>query len=121
VVVPLGVDVPPGVTLTPMGSTPAAQCERTQLAGATVLNCTVLSDLLVGQAWGWTFPAVGGNNPGNFTATVNLTKPDSNPANDQDDAVITLLPATFLDVAVNITATPDVGPSGSNITYTINM
>jgi hypothetical protein len=52
---------------------------------------------------------------------VNLTKPDSNPANDQDDAVITLLPATFLDVAVNITATPDVGPSGSNITYTINM
>jgi hypothetical protein len=121
VVVPLGVDVPPGVTLTPIGSTPAAQCERTQLAGATVLNCTVLSDLLVGQAWGWTFPAVGGNNPGNFTATVNLTKPDSNPANDQDDAVITLLPAAFLDVAVNITAPPESVLVGVPFNYTVNM
>lgn len=121
VVVPTGVDVPAGVTLTPTGATPPAQCVRTEVAGATALNCTVPDDLAVGQTWGWTFPATGGTTAGNFTATVSLTKPDSNPANDKDDAPVTLLPVTFVDVAVNITATPVVGPGGSNITYTVNL
>lgn len=35
------------------------------------------------------FPAVG-TTPGDKTATVKLTQPDSNPANDQDNAVTTL-------------------------------
>jgi hypothetical protein len=86
-----------------------------------VLNCTVDATLPVNQTWEYSFPATAGNTPGNFTATVTLTKPDSNLANNQDDAVITVLPPTFRDVAVNITATPDVGPGNSNITYTVNM
>jgi hypothetical protein len=52
---------------------------------------------------------------------VNLTKPDDNPTNNQDGAPLTVLPAPIRDVAVNITATPDVGPLGSNITYSVIM
>jgi hypothetical protein len=75
----------------------------------------------VNVTWVYSFPAVAGTEPGNYTATVALTKPDDNPANDKDDAVITVLRPTFVDAAVNITATPDSGPGGSNISYTINM
>jgi hypothetical protein len=62
-----------------------------------------------------------GSTAGYYTAEASLTKPDSNPANDQDTAAIMVLPPIPVDVAVNITATPDVGPGNSNITYTVNL
>jgi hypothetical protein len=75
----------------------------------------------VNVTWEYSFPATTGNLPGNFTANVTLTKPDDNPANNQDEAPMTVLPPTLIDVAVNITASPVVGPGGSNVTYTVNM
>lgn len=62
-----------------------------------------------------------GSNAGNYTAEAYLNKPDSNAINNQDNAVITVLPPIPVDVAVNITATPDAGPLGSNFTFSINM
>jgi hypothetical protein len=52
---------------------------------------------------------------------VTLTKPDDNPANNQDDAVITVLPPTFRDVAVNITAPPGSVLVVVPFNYTVNM
>jgi hypothetical protein len=67
----------------------------------------------------YTFNATGGSTPGDYTALVQLTKPDNNLANNQDDAVINLF--AFRDVAVNITAAPVSGLVGSTFTYTVNM
>lgn len=59
---------------------------------------------------------------GDYTAVASLTKPDSNPLNDRDDAPVSVLaPAPVVDVAVNITATPGSALVGSIFTYTINM
>jgi hypothetical protein len=89
--------------------------------GATVFFCNREAGALQpNQTWVFTFNATG-STPGDYTALVTLTKPDDNLANDRDNAVITVLPPLLRDVAVNITATPDVGPGSSNITYTINM
>jgi hypothetical protein len=72
------------------------------------------------ETWVFTFNATG-STPGDYTALVGLTKQDDNAFNDRDNAVITVLPTPVRDVAVNITATPDVGPLGSNITYSVIM
>jgi hypothetical protein len=69
--------------------------------------------------WTYTFPATGGNSPGDYVADVSLVQPDINPANDKDDAPITLVAP--LDVAVSISATPGSALVGSNFTYTVNM
>ena len=112
--------VPAGVTtLTPGSGTPAATCTRSTVAGATVFNCTVNQDLNVGVTWAYNLTATGGNTPGTYTAVAAITKPDSNPANDRDDAPVTLF--AIRDVAVNITASPDNNLVGSGFTYTVNM
>jgi hypothetical protein len=113
--------VPDNTTLTPGSGMPDAVCVRSTVQNFTVLNCTVNATLPVNETWVYSFPATTGPTPGNFTATVNLTKPDDNPTNNQDGAPLTVLPAPIRDVAVNITATPDVGPLGSNITYSVIM
>lgn len=59
---------------------------------------------------------------GEYTASTALTKPDSNPLNDKDDAPISVLaPAPVVDVAVNITVTPGSALVGSQFSYTVNM
>jgi hypothetical protein len=93
----------------------------TDAGGATVFTCSVNATLPVNETWVYTLPATTGNATGTVIANVTLTKPDDNPANNKDDAPVTVLPPASRDVAVNITATPDVGPGGSNITYTVNM
>lgn len=101
-------------------SLPAASCERsTAPDGRTVINCTILSEFVVGVTWVYTFPAVGGSTPGDYVASVALVQPDTNPDNDKDDAPINLFAP--LDVAVNIAATPGSVLVGSNFTYTVNM
>jgi hypothetical protein len=114
--------VPDNTTLTPGIDTPDAVCVRSSPApNVTLLNCTVNAALSVNQTWVYSFPATAGGESGNFTATVNLTKPDDNPANDQDDAVLTVLAPTFRDVAVNITAPPESVLVGVPFNYTVNM
>lgn len=66
----------------------------------------------------YTFNATG-STIGDYTAYVSLTKPDSNPANDADDAPINVVGTR--DVAVNITATPFSQVVGSTFAYTVNM
>jgi hypothetical protein len=113
--------VPENTTLTTADGTPAAVCVRTTVAGFTVLNCTVNATLPVNETWVYSFPATTGNTTGSFVANVTLTQPDDNPTNNQDEAPLTVLPPILRDVAVNITATPDAGPLGSNFTFSINM
>jgi hypothetical protein len=113
--------VPENTTLTTADGTPPAVCVRTTVAAFTVLNCTVNATLPVNETWVYSFPATTGTTNGTFTANVTLTQPDDNPTNNKDEAVITVLPPTFIDVAVNITATPVDGPGGRDITYTVNM
>lgn len=66
----------------------------------------------------YTFDATS-STPGGHTAVATLTKPDSNSANNQDSAPITVL--AVRDVAVNITASPNTGLVGSSLTYKVNM
>jgi hypothetical protein len=100
---------------------PDAVCVRSTVQNFTVLNCTVNATLPVNETWVYSFPATTGPTPGNFTATVNLTKPDDNPTNNQDGAPLTVLPAPIRDVAVNITVPPESVLVGVPFNYTINM
>jgi hypothetical protein len=79
----------------------------------------VNSNLLVGQTWVYSLNTTGGSAPGTFTAEVSLTKPDSNPANNQDDAPVTFI--NIRDVAVNITASAESVLVGTAFYYTIDM
>jgi hypothetical protein len=98
----------------------AASCVPSLATGGrTVINCTIVSDLQVGNTWVYTFPALGGNAPGDYVANISLVQQDINPTNDRDDAPINLFAP--LDVAVSITATPGSALVGSNFTYTVNM
>lgn len=100
-----------------------AECVRNEgVGGTTVLTCTINNTLPTGGNWEYTFPAVGGNTPGDYVANVTLVQPDDNPANDKDDAPIQLVaPAPIIDVAVNITALPSSGDVGSPFNYTVEM
>lgn len=55
-----------------------------------VLTCTANSTLPGNVTWSYTFPATG-TTPGDKNVTAALTKPDFNPANDRDSAVVTVL------------------------------
>jgi hypothetical protein len=66
----------------------------------------------------YTFTAAG-STLGDHIVYVQLTKADSNPLNNADDAVINVF--NIVDLAINITATPTTGAVGSNFTYTVNM
>ena len=83
-----------------------------------MFNCSVVSPLAPGAGWVYSFPG-SSSSPGDYTATVALTQPDSNPANDADDAPITLF--AVKDVAVNITAAPGSALVGSSFNFTVNM
>jgi hypothetical protein len=91
----------------------------------TLFNCSVVSPLAPGAGWVYSFPG-SSSSPGDFTATVALSQPDSNPANDADDAPISVSanPIPVLDpvdVTVNISVTPDSGVIGTNLTYTVTL
>lgn len=66
----------------------------------------------------YTFNATS-NTPGDYTAVTSLTKPDSNPANDRDDAPINLF--ALFDVAATITLPDQSLVVGSTFVYTVNM
>jgi hypothetical protein len=117
--IPAGIIVPTGFVPTGSAGSPEAVCDRSANQVATVFTCSVTSTLTVSQTWVYSLNATGGNMPGTYTADVSLTKPDSNPANDKDDAPVTLI--NIRDVAVNITASAESVLVGTIFNYTIDM